>query len=111
MRGDKVKISYLEVAPDSVIGEIPLEIVVTSRPALKKITGKVQSIAGNSGDSRQITLVKNKYYSIDSSASVYKQVYKENPVSILFSDIKTGDQVQLDVDGAEVAMKVTLIIK
>jgi len=107
IRGDSVKISYLEVPADSVVGEIPLEIVVNSRPDLKKVSGKVQSISGSS----IITLVKNKIFNIDPSASVYKKVYKADPVSALFTDIKAADQVQLDVDGAGVAMKVTLIIK
>jgi len=107
IRGDSVKISYLEVPADSVAGEIPLEIVVTNRPALKKVSGKVQSVSGSS----MITLEKNKIFSIDPSASVYKKVNKAEPVSALFSDIKAADQVQLDVDGAGVAMKVTLIIK
>ncbi|MDD3364580.1 MAG: S-layer homology domain-containing protein [Syntrophomonas sp.] len=102
-RGDKVKITYLDTIPGEIDDEIPLEIVVSSASTLKKVSGEVQT----SGSSEQITLKKDKVYQIDSSATVYLS----DGTQATFGTIRTTDKVEMQVDGAGVVMKITIVLK
>jgi len=104
MRGDKVKITYLDPIPGEIDDEIPLEIMISSTSALKKVTGEVQASSGAEG-SYQITLKKDKVYQIDSSAIVYLS----DGTKTTFSTIRTADKVEMQVDGAGVVMNVKIV--
>mgnify|MGYP000849552983 CR=1 FL=1 len=103
VRGDKVKITYLDPDPEGIDDEIPLEIIITGRPEWKKVSGEIEKIAG-SGNARQIVLKKNKNYTLDTTATVYR----EDGSIIGFSDINPGDKVEAMVDGAGIVMKIIL---
>ncbi|PKM76621.1 MAG: hypothetical protein CVU90_11760 [Firmicutes bacterium HGW-Firmicutes-15] len=103
MRGDKVKITYLDTIPGEIEDEIPLEIMISSTSKLKKVTGEVQA----SSSSQQITLKKDKVYQIDPSASVYLS----DGTKTTFGTIRAVDKVELQVDGAGVVMKITIVLK
>ena len=49
VRGDKVKVTYLDRDTDGIDDEIPLEIIITSRPDLKKVKGVIESIVATTG--------------------------------------------------------------
>ncbi|MDD2619972.1 MAG: S-layer homology domain-containing protein [Syntrophomonadaceae bacterium] len=104
MRGDKVKITYLDVFPGEIDDEIPLEIMISSRPELKKVKAEVESTKSLEGK-YGITVKKNKNYEVDEKVSVYSSVYS----STTFDFIKTGDKVEMQVDGAGVVMKINII--
>jgi len=103
VRGDNVKITYLDPIPGEIDDEIPLEIMIASRSVLKKVTGEVQN-TGSSEGLRQIILKKEKYYQIDSTATIYLP----DGTATSFSAIQIGDKVEMEVDGAGIAMKVTI---
>ncbi|MDD3271936.1 MAG: hypothetical protein PHR04_07580, partial [Syntrophomonadaceae bacterium] len=103
IRGDKVKITYLDPDPEGIDDEIPLEIIITGRPQWKKVTGDVERIGG-SGEGRQVVLKKNKNYTLDTTATVYR----EDGSIIALSDINPGDKVEAMVDGAGIVMKLIL---
>jgi hypothetical protein len=103
LRGDKVKITYLDPDPEGIDDEIPLEIIITGRPEWKKVSGEIEKVAG-SGDARQIVLKKNKNYTLDTTATVYR----EDGSIIALSSIRPGDKVEAMVDGAGVIMKLIL---
>ncbi|MDD2372467.1 MAG: S-layer homology domain-containing protein [Syntrophomonadaceae bacterium] len=103
IRGDKVKITYLDPDPEGIDDEIPLEIIITGRPQWKKVTGEVERIGG-SGEGRQVVLKKNKNYTLDTTATVYR----EDGSIIALSDINPGDKVEAMVDGAGIVMKLIL---
>ncbi|MGS0765320.1 S-layer homology domain-containing protein [Syntrophomonas curvata] len=104
IRGDKVKITYLDPDPGGIDDEIPLEIIITSRPEWKKISGEVEK-TGDSYEGRQLVLKKNKSYILDGSAAIYR----ENGSSIDFNSVKTGDKVEAMLDGAGIVMKLTVM--
>ena len=105
IRGDKVKITYLDPDPEGIDDEIPLEIIITGRPEWKKVTGEVEGIAGSGdGESRQLILKKNKKYTLDTTAAVYR----EDGSIIALSHINPGDKVEAMVDGAGIVMKLIL---
>lgn len=103
LRGDKVKITYLDPDPEGIDDEIPLEIIITGRPQWKKVTGEVEGIAG-SGEVRQVILKKNKNYTLDADATVCR----EDGSAITLSNINPGDKVEAMVDGAAIIMKLIL---
>ncbi len=103
MRGDKVKVIYLDPIPGEIDDEIPLEIMISSTSVSKKVTGEVQASSG----AEQITLKKDKVYQIDSTATVYLS----NGTAATFAAIRTADKVDLQVDGAGVVMKITIVLK
>ncbi len=105
MRGDKVKITYLDPIPGEIEDEITLEIMVTSRPALKKVKAEVESTE-SAGGKYSIIVKKNKYYDVDDSVSVYSSVYS---TTYTFDYIKTGDKVEMQVDGAKFVMKIDIL--
>jgi|GEM_PF-849361 len=105
-RGDKVKVTYLDPIPGEIDDEIPLEIEISSASALKKVTGVVQSTR-DSEDAYQITLNKDKDYDLDSSANVYLSDGTETD----FDVIRKDDKVEMQVDSAGIAMKVSIILK
>ncbi|MEN6351773.1 MAG: S-layer homology domain-containing protein, partial [Syntrophomonas sp.] len=102
LRGDKVKITYLDPYPDEIDDEIPLEIAVTSRPAYKKAKGEVEKV--ESGKDEYLIIVKNKEYEVDNSA----EVYLADGTKSTFDSIKSGDNVEMELDGAGVVMKITI---
>jgi hypothetical protein len=104
VRGDKVKITYLDAIPGEIDGEIPLEIMITSRSVLKKATGEVQD-TGSSEGLYQIILKKDQVYKVDSTAIIYLP----DGTKTTFSAIQIGDKVELEVDGTGIAMKVTIV--
>ena len=103
IRGDKVKINYLDPEPEGIDDEIPLEIIITGRPEWKKVAGEVEGIAG-SGESRQLILKKNKKYNLDTAATLCQ----EDGSAITLSGINPGDKVEAMVDGAGIIMKIIL---
>lgn len=104
IRGDKVKITYLDPDPDGIDDEIPLEIVVTGRPEWKEVRGEIET-TGGSTEERKIVLKKNKTYSLDKSVTICR----EDGSSIDLNTLKAGDKVEVMVDGAGVVMKITLM--
>ncbi|MEN6325188.1 MAG: S-layer homology domain-containing protein [Syntrophomonas sp.] len=105
VRGDKVKITYLDTISGETDDEIPLEIMVTSRPALKKVKAEVESTKSVEGK-YNIIVKKNKNYDVDNSVSVYRSVYSTTHT---FEYIKAGDKVEMQVDGAKVVMKIDIL--
>ncbi len=103
LRGDKVKITYLDPDPEGIDDEIPLEIIITGRPDWKKVTGEIEGISG-SGQGRQVVLKKNKKYTLDANATICR----EDGSLIAFNTISPGDKVEVMVDGAGVVMKLIL---
>jgi len=93
IRGDKVKVTYLDPDPQGIDEEIPLEIAITSRPVNRKVTGVVQSLSINNTNP-QIVLSKNKSYLIDSS------------LISSFPAIPVSAKVEFMIDGANVVMQV-----
>ncbi len=104
VRGDNVKITYLDPIPGEIYDEIPLEIMISSRSVMKKVSGEVQG-TGSSGGLDQIILKKDKVYSIDPTAITYLL----DGTNTNFSVIQIGDKVDLQVDGAGIVMKVTIV--
>lgn len=104
IRGDKVKITYLDPDPDGIDDEIPLEIIITNRPELKKVSGEVEK-TGDSYEGRQVVLKKNKSYILDGTAAICR----EDGSTIDFNIIKPGDKVEVMLDGAGLIMKLTLM--
>lgn len=96
LRGDKVQITYVDIDPNGIDDELPLEIMVTTRPPYKKVSGTVQSLV-ISGSHPQVTIAKNKIYEIDPAA-----------VSA-FTGVKAGDKIEFMIDGAEVIMQLTKV--
>ncbi|NLK52298.1 MAG: S-layer homology domain-containing protein [Syntrophomonadaceae bacterium] len=105
LRGDKVQVLYLDPYPDEIDDEIPLEITVTNRPAWKTVKGTIQTIAGTE-DNREIELGKNKLYRVDPWVKLYR---KSNGRQEDFSILKTGDKVEINIDGAGVVMEIALL--
>lgn len=103
LRGDKVKITYLDPDPEGIDDEIPLEIIITNRPAWKKVSGEVEK-TGDSGRTRQLVLKKNKVYKLDSSASILKK----DGTTFDFNSIMPGDRVEVMLDGVGMVMKITV---
>ena len=103
LRGDKVKITYLDPDPEGIDDEIPLEIIITNRPAWKKVSGEVEKTS-DSSRTRQLVLKKNKTYELDKSASICR----ESGSTIGFHFIKPGDRVEAMLDGAGIVMKITV---
>lgn len=93
LRGDQIKVTYQSY------NQID-EIVVTSRPKYRTVTGTILSISG--GSQSQISITKNKYYSIDDAASITNA--SGNNISL--SDLQVGDKVQLSLDGANWVMQI-----
>lgn len=104
IRGDKVKITYLDPDPDGIDDEIPLEIIITGRPEWKKVSGEVE-ITGSTHEGRRLVLKKNKNYVLDATAAIYRG----DGSLIDFTLIKPGDRVEAMVDGAGIIMKLTLM--
>lgn len=102
-RGDKVNVVYLDPIPGEIDDEIPLEIVVTAGPALKKVKGIVKNTNTRYG-SLKITLEKDKGFNVDDAVKVY---WGNNPAN--FSDIAPGDTVELQVDGAGIVVKIEVL--
>ncbi len=101
LRGDKVKISYLDPDSDAFYDEIPLEIVISSRPELKKVQGEVERIAVSN-----IIIKKNKSFIVDDDLTVLDGI---NGPKTSFNNIKAGDKIEMYIDGAGVVMKVILL--
>lgn len=105
VRGDKVKITYLDPIPAEIEDEIPLEIMISSRPNLKKVKAEVESTKSAEGK-YSIIVKKNKKYEVDDSVSVYSSVYSTTHT---FDYVKTGDKVEMQVDGAGIVMKIDIL--
>lgn len=105
IRGDKVKVTYLDPIPGEIDDEIPLEIMISSRPALKKVKAEVEGTKTAEGK-YGITVKKNKDYGVDNSVSVYRSVYNTTHT---FDFIKAGDKVEMQVDGAGIVMKIDIL--
>jgi hypothetical protein len=103
IRGDKIKVTYLDPYPGEIDDEIPLEIVVTSRPELKGKKGEIEKISVQ-GDSLRIWMKKNKEYTVDQNVKVYEGDGSE----ISFSGLKVGNKVEMQIDGASVIMAISL---
>ncbi len=105
VRGDKVKVTYLDPISDGIDDEIPLEIIITSRPDLKKVKGVIESIVATTG-SKAIVVKKNKNYPADEAITVADAVYG---TAIPFVNLKADNEIEMHVDGAGVVMKALFI--
>jgi hypothetical protein len=103
-RGDKIKVIYIDPDPDGIDDEIPLEIIVTSRPEWKKVRGEVERVINGTGE-RQLVLKKSKYFTLDANAKVHCQ----DGSALDFSLLLPGDRVELMQDGAGIIMELILI--
>lgn len=103
LRGDKVKVTYLDPIPDGIDDEIPLEIKITSRSELKKVKGQVERIINQPGN-KAVILKKNKSYPADNNVTVTDAVAG---TTISFTDLNPGQEIEMYVDGAGVVMRIT----
>ncbi|RKO66953.1 hypothetical protein [Desulfofundulus salinus] len=105
MRGDRVEITYLDPVPGEIQDERVLQIKITSRPGLKKQTGKLQAIKTTGGTYR-IVLEKDKEYDVGPAV----RVTDPSGNKIAFSDLDRyiKSQVELWLDGAGVVMEVRI---
>ncbi len=103
-RGDKVQVTYLDLIPEGIDDELPLEIIVSSRPELKKVKGLVESIVNSTG-SKAIVIKKNKNYPVDEAVAVSDV----NGAVIPFTNLKADNEIEMSVDGAGVVMKVKVL--
>lgn len=100
-RGDKVKINYLDPNKEEFYDERPLEIIISSRPDLKKVKGEAERIsAGN------IFVKKNKSYMLDDDVTVWNGI---NGPKTSLNNIEAGDKIEMYVDGAGVVMKIIIL--
>jgi hypothetical protein len=79
-------------------------VVMKITIGLKKISGAVQSTSGTEGH-YQITLATDQVYQIDSTAIVYLA----DGTKTTFAAIAVADNVEMQVDGAGIVMKVTIL--
>ncbi|MDD2510752.1 MAG: S-layer homology domain-containing protein, partial [Syntrophomonas sp.] len=103
-RGDAIKVIYLDPNPGEIDDEIPLEIMLSSRPALKKVKAEVEKLI-ILDNYYKLTVKKNKDYEVDKSL----QIYSSSGGEIQFNSLNVGDKVEMEVDGAGVVMKITLL--
>lgn len=101
LRGDKVKISYLDPNSEEFYDEIPLEIVISSRPDLKKVKGEAEIISASN-----IIIKKNKSYMLDDDVTVWNEV---DGSKTSLNNIIAGDKIEMYVDGAGVVMKIIIL--
>ena len=102
VRGDAIKVTYLDPFPGEIDDEIPLEIMLNSRPALKKVKAEVEGVSFRD-NRRIITVKKNKEYEVDEAVTVYSS----NGTAIQFTSLDTDDKIKMEVDGAGVVMKIS----
>jgi len=103
-RGDAIKVIYLDPNPGEIDDEIPLEIMLSSRPTLKKVKAEVEKLT-ILDNYYKLTVKKNKVYEVDKTV----QVYSSNGGEIQFNSLNAGDKVEMEVDGAGVVMKIILL--
>ncbi|WP_061214344.1 S-layer homology domain-containing protein [Syntrophomonas wolfei] len=103
-RGDAIKVTYLDPNPGEIDDEIPLEIMLSSRPGLKKVKAEVEKLT-ILGDYYKLTVKKNKDYEVDKSV----QLYSSSGGEIQFNNLNAGDKVEMEVDGAGVVIKITVL--
>jgi hypothetical protein len=105
MRGDRVEITYLDPIPGEIQDERVLQIKITSRPGLKKQTGKLQAIKTTGGTYR-IVLEKDKEYEVDPAV----RVTDPSGNRIAFSDLDRyiKSLIELWLDGAGVVMEIRI---
>ncbi|MDD3269929.1 MAG: S-layer homology domain-containing protein [Syntrophomonadaceae bacterium] len=107
VRGDKVKITYLDPIPAEIEDEITLEIMISSRPEWKKVKAEVESTKTQDGK-YYIVVKKNKSYDVDDNVSVYQTIDGSTAESS-FDAILVDDKVEMEVDGAGVVMKINIL--
>lgn len=101
LRGDKVQVTYYDPDSETTDDEVPLEILISARPELKKVAGVLEKVSTS-----KITIQKAKEYLLDDDVKVYDG---ENGPKIRLSKLAAGDKIELYVDGAGVVMKVILV--
>jgi len=99
VRGDKVEVTFYDPDAERSGDEIPLVIVMSTRPELKTVAGTVEDIS-----SSEITIEKEKEYDLDDRVKVYEG--EDGGDRIQIKDLEAGDKVDLYVDGAGVVMKI-----
>lgn len=99
IRGDKVEVTYYDPDAEKSGDEIPLAIIMSSRPELKKVAGVVQDVS-----SSIITVEKDKEYDVDDAVKVYEG--EGGGTRLRLKDLEAGDKIEMYVDGAGMVMKV-----
>ncbi len=104
LRGDSIKVTYLDPIPGEIDDEIPLEITLTSRPKVKIVKAEVEKLSTTEYYNK-LTVKKNKDYDVDKTALVYSS----GGTAIQFSALSAGDKVEMEVDGAGVVVKINVL--